>query len=157
MPGASPVRAPDEVAGVAVHVDQTAVHLAANPVARIPVDVDCAARHLAADVTAGIAPDVDFPFRHLGADPVDARQVALELEARIGGIAADVEELRQRDLLVPVKNLEPLDLGECLATNGGRCQPLDFDWYGVFPVVAEAKASGLRHVPAHATSSGSCK
>jgi hypothetical protein len=63
-------------------------------------------------VTTGVATDVDLSLRHMRTDPVDAGEVALELEPGITRIAADVEELGQRKLPVPVKHLDAPNLVE---------------------------------------------
>jgi hypothetical protein len=76
------------------------------------MDVNRSARHLAANVTAGAATNVALSPRDMRTDAVDAGEVALELEPGITRITADVEELGQRKLPVPVKHLDALNLVE---------------------------------------------
>src|SRR5262249_37239162 len=104
---AAAVRASNQMSGIAMDMNQTAVHFAADPVARIAVDVDRSARHLAAHMTARVAADVNLAFGHLGADPVDARKVPQKLNPPVGRLTANVEELRECEFPVAVEDLEP--------------------------------------------------
>ena len=93
-------------------MDEAPFHLGSDPALRIAVDVNLTAGHFAADVSPGGAVNVNLPRCHLCADPMHAGKIALEIEPLVAGIALHGKHLRQRDFAVAVKDLEPFDLGQ---------------------------------------------
>src|SRR4029079_4921857 len=79
---------------------------------QLAIVVNLATTQFAADVPAGGAVDVNLGIAHAGAAPVHARKVACGVDPPVACIASDGEQFGERQLLVAVKDLEPLDLGE---------------------------------------------
>ena len=72
------------------------MHLGPQPVARVAIDLDPSTSHLAADMPSRVTMDVDRASTHAVADVMDARQVPLEIDLAVRGIARDGEQLGQR-------------------------------------------------------------
>jgi hypothetical protein len=111
----------------AANVDESSVHFAPHPISSVAGDVDFAAGHLAADVPAGVSLDMDLARFHVSADPVDAGQVAFELEPTVAGIAAELKELGERQFFIAVKELPLFELSQWLVAREVWRKAFDLD------------------------------
>ena len=88
---------------------------------------------------ARIAVDVDLARAHPVTDKVHARQVSLEVDAAVGGIAGDGEHFGQRQLPVAVEDLDPFDLGQRLVAQPVRDDSLNLDGNGCLRLVSQSQ------------------
>src|SRR4029453_14419713 len=89
--------------------------------------VNLAAAHFAPDVPAAAAVNHHAPGGHLSANPVHTGEVPFPIVDFVITVAADCEKLRQRELHVTLKDLESLDFGQRLSTDGIGRDPFDFE------------------------------
>jgi hypothetical protein len=113
------------------------MHLGPEPIAGNAVNLDLTAGHLSADVPSSVAVDVDRPSANAMTDVMDASQIPLDINPSIGRIARDGEQIRQRQPLVPMLDLELFDLSKRFGAYLIRDHILDLDWDKRFRVIAQ--------------------
>lgn len=117
----------DQMAGIAVNVDQSAAHFGTNPAFGVSLDVNLTAEHLATDVPTAGTVQVNLPTLHVSADPMDAGEIPLEVEPLVAGVARHAKHLGERHFAIAVKDLEPLDFGQRFVAGPIGRETLHFD------------------------------